>query len=296
MKTKFKNSLPVVALLALVFFSCEPEETVAPEQNNDIVAQTAQQVLLQEGLNSLTDIGGLYGNFEDFGFNKLSDLGRSKGKSTNGRSKDDDTCALVTVKENADGSYSIILDFGDEGCVDNETLIKGIITVTGYETDSSGTLKVEFNNFSEEPTDGSEDDEPFVINGTYEGTFAWNPENDYNYLEAYAMDVKLDYGNGLIENVVANGKALGNDEEYIVREHSVNGTNNAGDQYLSNVVETLVFNLTCESEIFTQGIQTFSFNEEAATVDYGDGTCDNILTISAPGITIIIDLDEYEGA
>ncbi|MEM6525376.1 MAG: hypothetical protein AAF693_16360 [Bacteroidota bacterium] len=296
MKTQLKNGLSVLALAAFTLFSCESEESVQPDQNDEIVDQTARQVILQEGLNSLTGIGGVYGNFEDLGFNKLSTLGRSKSKSINGRAKDDDTCALVTIKENADGSYSLILDFGEEGCVDNETLIKGIATFTGYETDSTGTLKVEFDNFSEEPVDGSEDDDPFVVNGSYEGSFAWNPEAGFNYSESYKLDVQLDYKDGKIENIKANGEALGNEEEYIIREHSVDGTNNFGDQYLSEVTESLVYSLSCESDIFVSGVQKFSFNEDSATVDYGEGSCDNILTISAPGITITIDLDKYEGA
>lgn len=296
MKTKLKNGLSILALLSVIFFSCESEESLQPEQNDEIINQTAQQVLLQEGLNSLTSTGGIYSSFEDFGFNKISNLGRTKSNSSKGRSKDDDTCALITIKENTDGSYSLILDFGEEGCVDDETLIKGKVTVTGHETDSTGTLQVKFENFSEEPADGSEDDEPFVINGLYEGHFAWNPETGFDYMETYSLDVQLDYTDGKVENVVANGKALGNEEEYIVREHNVNGTNNSGDQYLSSVVETLVYDFACESQIFTEGVQKFTFNDESATVDYGEGSCDNILTITAPGITIIIDLDEFEAS
>ena len=110
----------MITVAAIAFFSCESEESVQPNQNDEIVDQTAQQILLQEGLNSLTGIGGVYGNFEEFGFNKLSNLGRTKSKSVNGRSNDDDTCALVTIKENPDGSHSVILDFGEEGCVDDE--------------------------------------------------------------------------------------------------------------------------------------------------------------------------------
>lgn len=296
MKTKLKNVLSMITLAAIAFFSCESEESVQPNQNDEIVDQTAQQILLQEGLSSLTGIGGVYGNFEDFGFNKLSNLGRTKSKSVKGRANDDDTCALVTIKENPDGSYSVILDFGEEGCVDDDTLIKGVVTFTGYETDSTGTLKVEFKNFSEVPTDKSEDHESYTVNGSYEGHFAWHPEDDYDYLEAYALDIRLDYTNGTVENVIANGEALANEQQYIVRTHRVNGSNNFGDQFLSEVVETLVYDLSCESDIFTSGVQKFTINDESAVVDFGEGTCDNILTITAPGITIIIDLDEYEGA
>ncbi|MEM7107491.1 MAG: hypothetical protein AAF519_04635 [Bacteroidota bacterium] len=292
MKTQLKNGLCVIAFAAFTLFACESEESFQPNQNA-IVEQTTQQVLLQEGLNSLTGIGFVYGNFEDLGFNKLSSLGRSKGKIANGRSANDDTCTLLTVKENADGSYSLILDFGEEGCVDDETLIKGSVTFTGYETDTTGTLKVEFTNFSEEPADGSADNEPFVINGSYEGSFAWNPEAGFIYAESYQLDVQLNYEDGTVENVVANGHALANDETYIVRIHNVDGTNSSGDQYLSEVIETLVYDLRCESDIFVSGVQEFSFNKDSATVDYGEGNCDNILTISAPGFTVVIDLDEY---
>ncbi len=297
MKSRLKNGLSIMALMAITFFSCESEETVKPDENNNqIVDQTAQQVLFQEGINSLTSMDDLYGSFEQFGFSNLSNLGR-KGKSASGRTKDDDTCALVTIKENTDGSYSLTLDFGNEGCVDDGNLVKGVVTFTGYETDSSGTITVEFEDFSEEPVDGSEDEEPFVINGSYEGRFEWNPDAVHSYLVAYSLDIKLDYEDGKIEEIDATGQALGNDEEYVVTEHTVEGTNNFGDRFYSEVLESLVYDFSCEeTDIYTSGIQRFEFNEDSATVDYGEGACDNILTITAPGITIIIDLDEYEQA
>ena len=298
MKIKLQNGLYILAFISIFLFSCEPEESVQPDDNDGVVDNTTELLLLQEGINDLTGVNGVYQNFENLGLSRLSTLGRSKAKtSKRGRTQDDETCALVTIKENADGSYSLILDFGEEGCVDDGQLIKGIVTFTGSETDSSGTLKVEFDNFSEEPADGSEDDEPFTINGYYQGEFAWNPDAEFDYVESYDLDLRLDYKDGTVESVEASGEARGNEQKYVVLSHVISGENNTGDEFYAEVVKPLVYDLTCESlEIYTEGTQNFRFNEDTATVDFGEGTCDNIVTITAPGITIIIDLDEIEGA
>jgi hypothetical protein len=70
-------------------------------------------------------------------------------------------------------------------------------------------------------------------------------------------------------------------------------SNSNSDVFSGTVVHPLLFDYSCtESRIFTKGTEAFQVNGEGAVVDYGQGECDNILTITQEGIVIIVDLDK----
>jgi len=298
MKTKLFKGLTVMAFLSIFLFSCEEEAIEVNQPQDDTSNDVAEIVKLQSDLMDIGDLGAISQSFEDLGFSKISSFGKTKsaqraksGKNT--RFQEDDLCALVTIKENADGSVSIILDFGEEGCDQDGTLTGGVVTFTGSETDNSGELRVEFDNFFERPSNS--DEEAFTLNGFMEGTFTWTPDQEFKYTEAYELDLTIEDDNGNKAALKADGINKGNEDRYVVSEKTFEGSSPEGT-FSGVVVEPLVFDLTCEDvDIYTEGTEAYLFNGEAVTVEYGDGTCDDILTIIQKGITIIIDLDEFEG-
>lgn len=300
MKTKLFKGLLAMIFLSVFLFSCEEEAIEVNQTNNEDGDEIAEIIQLQSQLNQLGDLGSIAQNFDDLGFSKISSFGRTKSaqrrmSGKNARFQDDDLCALVTIKENADGSVSIILDFGEEGCEQDGVLTSGVVTFTGSETDSSGVLRAEFNNFSEKPLNNEEDEEPFTLNGFLEGAFTWTPNEVFIYTESYSLDLNIEDEDGNKASLKADGVAKGNEDRYVVSENNFEATSPEGT-FSGVVVEPLVFDLTCDDvDIYTEGVEAYLVNGEAVTIEYGDGTCDDIVTVKQTGITIIIDLDEYEG-
>ncbi|MEL7004440.1 MAG: hypothetical protein AAFN93_17145 [Bacteroidota bacterium] len=298
MKTKLFKGLTVMALLSIFLFSCEEEAVEVNQPQDDTSNDVAEVVKLQSDLMDIGDLGAISQSFEDLGFSKISSFGKTKSAQRtkfgkNARFQEDDLCALVTIKENVDGSVSIILDFGEEGCDQDGTLTGGVVTFTGSETDNSGVLRAEFDNFFERPANSEE--EAYTLNGFIEGAFTWTPDEEFKYTEAYELDLRVEEDNGNQATLKADGINKGNENRYVVNEKNFEGTSPEGT-FSGVVVEPLVYDLICEDvDIYTEGSEAYLFNGEAVTVEYGDGTCDDILTIIQKGITIIIDLDEFDG-
>src|SRR5687768_8052271 len=148
MKTKFFKSA-ILMLFIAALYACNDEQ-VKPEKGDH--AETKQVVTTKTKLDQATfsmfgagfktSIGGRKAK----GTHRFSGLFRSKAEAA--RVADDwDTCALVTITENADGTWTVILNFG-EGCIDGEKFIQGIVAFTGSETDSSGVFKIAFDKFA----------------------------------------------------------------------------------------------------------------------------------------------------
>ena len=75
----------------------------------------------------------------------------------------------------------------------------------------------------------------------------------------------------------------------------------SGESFTSRVDSPLVMSYFCDDDvfIFVSGDEsgTYSFEGESGTysVNYGDGTCDNIITVTENGETFTIDVgEEYD--
>lgn len=73
---------------------------------------------------------------------------------------------------------------------------------------------------------------------------------------------------------------------WIVTGHS-SGTNKNGKSYTMKITSELVYSKTCElnSKVFipVKGIKTLTVDHKEIIVDYGDGSCDNTVTITVNG-------------
>src|SRR6187401_3599970 len=155
MKTKMKSFKTMsVLFLSILMWSCT-EEMLNPKdpKNETEKTDTERVVLLKTKLDNAafsllgTKFKAQTGGRSNAGVHRLSGLFKSKEEA--GRIAEGwDTCALVTITENTDGTYTVILNFG-EGCEDNGKFISGVVAFTGSETDTSGVFKIAFDNFSE---------------------------------------------------------------------------------------------------------------------------------------------------
>jgi len=73
---------------------------------------------------------------------------------------------------------------------------------------------------------------------------------------------------------------------WIVTGHS-SGTNKNGKSYTMKITSELVYSKTCElnSKVFipVKGIKTLTVDHKEIIIDYGDGSCDNTVTITVNG-------------
>jgi hypothetical protein len=70
------------------------------------------------------------------------------------------------------------------------------------------------------------------------------------------------------------------DDEYEI-EGTTSGINRKGKSYLHTITEPLVIKMNCRW--ITQGVIDFSVGDQSATLDYGNGECDRIATLTFNG-------------
>lgn len=73
-------------------------------------------------------------------------------------------------------------------------------------------------------------------------------------------------------------------EDYSTVDGEASGVTLNGSNYSVVISETLIFKRSCV-RVFVpvQGVKVFTVGEEEAIVDYGDGTCDTIVTVTRDG-------------
>ncbi|HLF32917.1 MAG TPA: hypothetical protein VI583_01690 [Cyclobacteriaceae bacterium] len=237
------------------------------------------------------------------------------------------SCAEITETVNEDGSITVIYDYGDgceEGWDSYKYLIYGRIASTyfssnarvgskfideySYETvyDNYGTRYYydssvwEMDGISQYAGQSIYDTTDYAFSGWY--TYFDNTTYRYNDEEyQYSSNCKMTYDvNGSVTEYA--------DYEYYVGD----------DFYKSTVLEPLIMDYTCWQNsaleasnsadaasgiaciiLYTAGVEKVVFKQGDESgeiiIDYGDGECDNIITITENGVTVNIDLSEQWG-
>lgn len=275
-------------------------------------------------------IGAIYGNFSaGSGRSAGTPLTMMNNMATSARSESDSTdtddyydhelpeCVTETWEEDGNGNYTYTLDFGD-GCDYYGEFMMGKLVEQGTYSDNSFSSTVTYTEF------GSGD---WSIDGTYSysGTWEDNSSNlpvepdstdweDYTYEATYEFTADLtemytDYGypedstqasTGETQVTVeyeANGSETMNESGYTVESRTESVSSSYGESYTSTVDSPLYYDYECEDAwIYVSGVESGSYTYEDISgnysIDYGDGTCDNIIVITENGISEEIDLDD----
>jgi len=222
------------------------------------------------------------------------------------------TCATVTDYDNADGTHTTIYDYGD-GCDEYGALYKGKITYIWKNEDNNYYSKVIYEDYYSYGVE---------MNGMSEYSFT---SDGYSY---FSTGVKEDSNDSTISvsPVVFNwsGSSTGHEEitmvaddggtyyylsDYSNKWDSISYTVFEGDyycrseseeynyEYQYSVEQPLVTDYTCiNSWIPVSGIETITNTENDATnyysINYGNGTCDNLALLTENGKTSVIDFSE----
>lgn len=229
-----------------------------------------------------------------------------------------ESCAVVSVTYNPDGSVTTVYDYGtgcEEGGGDYRYIIQGKYTNTYRET------------YEE---DGSSYKQSYLYASTYEnygttvpGVSSWllngggsyQGESSYNWETGafsgfYSYDDETTYEyDSTTYFYQAKGKSSYSNEKFTV-ESADNNYTFGEDFYKSKVLKPLVLDYACyqqktDSEngesalllwVYTEGRERiqFKWGEEVGSfeIDYGNGECDNIVTVYYDGSATRIDLSK----
>lgn len=222
---------------------------------------------------------------EDMSNDDADDIGtlalESQDPSTGGRVGNSDdrlSCAVVT-RTGAEGAGTIRVDFGD-GCTDNRGNVRKGVLVIDFEGRwfKQGSLwRLQF--------------EDYFINGiALEGTrTVTNVTTDTTRL---AFTVELEDGSAtwpdgrIARRRVHHRREHLRDENHILERLIIYGTaegnHRNGRGYYIEILEPLVYDRRCAAKgviIPVQGKKLIKHGARQITVDYGDGICDNVVTL-----------------
>ncbi len=272
-----KFSLLVAVVLTMTFFACN-DENVVSVQSDTVLDEISDDVELETSYEEVDDLA-LAGAEYDF--------------STSGKSEADGRfdCAELT-KVNTDDGVIITIDFGD-GCEGpNGKEIAGILKITksGNHWIPGSVMSVELIGFSINEVDlegirtvtnisESIDDAPVFSIILAGGKATW-PDGRFATREVDRTRTLIRGANPLGDEIHVEGVA--------------SGTSREGNSYEVLILERLVFKRSCRGSkkfIPVSGVKQITKGDKVIIIDFGDGTCDNLATMTVGGVTTEITIN-----
>ena len=279
-----KRSLKLLAaFVAVLFFTtaCQ-EETENPNQLSDEDVQTAQ--------NEAT-VESAFEDVDDIGFESLLYL-ESGGRIA----ESEDSPIYCAIRSHDKENKTIIIDYGD-GCIGKfGRERKGIIIVsyTDLRFVPGAVHTITFNNFY---IDGNK------IEGTRIRTNISESIDDNLKFRIELINGKVTFEDGTFATREAIWETTRvrtpnpiNDER--IRTGNASGVNRRGIGYTVTITKPLVWKRGClptvRVMIPVEGIKVKELeNGVTITMDYGDGTCDNLVTITKDGVSKTVELKRF---
>lgn len=247
----------VTSASALVLFSCSDE---AEELINEF---EEEQKVSKSELKTIIDTDSVSGVADDL----ISDLYQNDkaGKSA----KTEEGCYVVDYSETG---FTLLFD----NCEENGEILNGSITVVYGEENGNYAFVVDY----EDLMVGD-----FVIDGTRSFKFNNTEGQEISWTVDSKLDVEMEDGSIVAEEGVKTlGFVFGNefgsgyitlDGEWILKSE--------GNTYIVDITDLMEADFGCEH--FGKGIMALSKNGLEVTVDFGDGTCDDVAILTYPDDT-----------
>lgn len=277
MKTSLlKVSVITIIFSMITFISCDTNdegiENSEPVSTVDIAANDELDIAVEE-VNNIVEQAFVE-----------EENGLTATKQNGGNSFFPDCLTKTVVTTNL--SKIVTLDFGD-GCIVRGHFIAGILTMS-YEKDTTlhtRTISVEFDNFRVNHK---------LIVGNYSIVRMRNNENN-NPQSTATIDIGVTWDNGdfasregvkIREWIEGHGTGIWSDNVYLITGNWTSVLKN-GNVISAQITTPLRRELVCR--FFISGEVALQKNNRTATLNFGDGNCDNeaILTLQN-GTEIII--------
>jgi hypothetical protein len=280
MKRSFKF---LATIIALTFFTSSCQEDVeSPGQLSEVDILAVENEAVAE--SAFEDV-------DDIAFESLLYF------ESGGRIAEDENSPIrCAVKTHDKENKTIVVDFG-EGCIGKngrERKGKIIITYTDRKFMPGAVHTMTFENFY---VDGK------LIEGTRTRTNISAGTDDYLRFSVVLENGKVTWEDGTFATREANWETSRirtpnpiNDER--IRTGNANGVNKEGLEYTVNITKAIVWKRACMAsdriKIPVEGIKVKITDGNTVTVDYGDGTCDNLVTITKDGVSETVELKKQQ--
>lgn len=276
----------MISIYCFVLLSACNDEQLTPSSNNELALNAENLIQLKSGIDNLT-LNLFSNNLKSFTNGRTQNVTHRFSlltkQMTEENSEEWETCAESGLVQNEDGSITFFLNYGS-GCEEADGQIyQGIIAFNIIESDSAGKFQIGFEDFgavNQEATPAST-----TLTGWYLGEWVTHPSDQFLYLEEFSESFVINRLGESSENISAQGSFLANEFGLVVISHKFNGSNDQGNVYKGLVVEPLRFNSTCDASfIYTKGTEVYEVNGSSASIDFGNGSCDNAVTLQIDGM------------
>ena len=207
------------------------------------------------------------------------------------------TCATFTTVL-VDGTWTRTIDFGSTGCtLPNGNVLKGkiIISFSNDFTSKSRTLLYRFVDFYHNGK---------LLQGnksiTYESKSTELLATEHPVM-TFTVDMKITFDDGKVysrtgttvkETIEGNETPLNwEDNVFLVTGNSATSLAN-GDTVTTVITTPLRYITSCKLPFPVSGIVSITKNTSVGTLDFGDGKCDNLATLTIDGVTKDIILEK----
>lgn len=315
--TKLTGFICVVALLGIISCSDETERTTLSTGakqylamrmgSNNAIAQNMSGPINQSFQGLFSQSGRFNG--------KVSDDSPETPPDTTIIENPWQSCAIITETDNADGSHTTIYDYGD-GCEEGSEgfmyLMHGKMSNT-YKDLFSQTRSVFKNSYYYSSVYDN-------YGGNYIGQWSWlmnggsvyEGESEYDiasqkFSGRYSYQDETTYQYDSIAYYYKSKGSTGYSETKYIVESNENSYTYGADYYRSKVLSPLVSDFSCYQEnslqnsfcffwVYVSGRERIEYKNGDDTgvfeIDYGNGDCDNIITIYEDGKITIVDLSK----
>ncbi len=272
---KLHNLLLFSLVVALGLTSCskDDEAKLTTEDTQAIFAETSIDATFEE--------------IDNIGYSALINTGSFNGRLKAGNNVLSD-CAIISADQE---QHTVVVDFGDEGCVDALGRVR-VGKITLAYTENSWTMTF----------DGFKLDD-MAVEGARTISIVNREENNASTMHITLKNGKITWDDGtFISREIERTKIwrFGQGEWEI--SGSASGTNRNGQEYSSSITSPLLYQLSCLQQgtfIPVKGamrIERSNPDKEALTVDFGEGTCDNMIKVAVGNFTKEIEVGARAGA
>jgi len=207
------------------------------------------------------------------------------------------TCATITTVL-ADGIWTRTIDFGTEGCLlPNGNLVKGkiIISFSSDFTSPIRTISYTFVDFYHNNK---------LLQGYKTITYELKSTallTDVHPVMTFTVDMKITFDDGRIytrtgtkvkETVEGYGTPLIWDDNVFLVTGNSTTTLPDGDIIVKTITTPLRYVMTCNLPFPVSGVVTITKNDSEGVLDFGNGVCDNLATLTINGVTTEIILQK----
>ncbi len=285
MKTKIVSGIAIVMLS--FFISCDSSN----DGNDNNPALTAKDIAVNSKIDVAIDDVVYIVEDQYTAQQSISNRSSTASKSIL------PTCATFTTVL-VDGTWTRTIDFGSAGCtLPNGNVLKGkiIISFSNDFTSKSRTLSYRFVDFYHNGK---------LLQGnksiTYESKSTELLATEHPVM-TFTVDMKITFDDGKVysrtgttvkETIEGNETPLNwEDNVFLVTGNSATSLAN-GDTVTTVITTPLRYITSCKLPFPVSGIVSITKNTSVGTLDFGDGKCDNLATLTIDGVTKDIILEK----